>query len=189
MIEEYNRILKGTLTQKRYEHCVNVSKKSVYLAKKYGADIKKAEIAGLLHDITKETEKEEQLKIINAANMELSPIEMKNTKLWHAVSGAAYLKSILNINDQDMLNAVMYHTTGRAGMSKLEKVVFLADLISDERDFDGIENIRNIAEKSLDGAVCMAAISSIVNLLDKKYLIASNTLNAYNDTVEALVNL
>ncbi len=185
MVEKYNNILKRRLSQKRYEHCVNVSKKSIYLAKKYGADIKKAEIAGLLHDITKETEMEEQLKILEQAKMKLTEEELKNKNLWHAVSGKAYLKTILGINDEDILNAVRYHTTGRAGMSKLEKVVFVADLTSDERDFEGVEKIRSIAEKSLDAAVAF----SIINLLNKKYVIASNSWSAYNDTVEALVDL
>lgn len=186
MIEEYKRILKSKLTQKRYEHCLNVSKKAVYLAKKYGADVNKAKIAGLLHDITKQTDDNEQLKIIDNAGMKLNPIEFNNKKLWHAVSGSAYLKTELNIKDNDILNAVLYHTTGRASMSLLEKIVFLADLISDERDFEEVYVIRDIAERNLNEAVCVAAAFSIKLLISKKTVIAPNTLDAYNDNVKFL---
>lgn len=186
MIEEYKRILKSKLTQKRYDHCINVSKKAVYLAKKYGADVNKAEVAGLLHDITKQTDDEEQLRVIANAGMKLNPVEMANKKLWHAVSGSAYLKTVLNIEDNDILNAVLYHTTGRASMSLLEKIVFLADLISDERDFEEVYAIRDLAEKDLNKAVCVAAAFSIKFLISKNVVIASNTLEAYNDNVKFL---
>lgn len=82
---------------------------------------KKAEIAGLLHDITKQTDETEQLQLISDAKMKLSALEFDNKKLWHAFSGAAYLKTKLNIDDEEILNAVKFHTTGRAEMSLLEK--------------------------------------------------------------------
>lgn len=186
MIEVYKKTLKDRLNSERYEHCINVSKKAVYLAQTYDEDNNKAEIAGLLHDITKQTSEEEQLQLISDAGMELSQMEKENKKLWHAVSGTAYLKTKLNIRDEDILNAVKYHTTGRAGMSKLEKIIFLADLISDERNFDGVEKIRAIAKESLDKAVCVASIYSIDFLIKKKVPIAVNTIDAYNDTVKFL---
>lgn len=184
MLGLYKKLLKEKLTEKRYIHSINVSKKAVYLAKKYGADEKKAEIAGLLHDITKQTDEEEQLKFISRAKLELSDIEFKNKKLWHAVSGAAYLKVELNIKDEEILNAIRFHTTGRAGMSLLEKVIFVADMISEERNFPGVEEARNIAEKNLEKAVCFTSILSIEFLIEKKLAIAPNTLEAYNDTVK-----
>ena len=106
MLDMYNEVLKKNLTEKRYNHSVNVSKKAIYLAKKYGADVKKAEIAGLLHDITKQTDETEQLQLISDAKMKLSALEFDNKKLWHAFSGAAYLKTKLNIDDEEILNNV-----------------------------------------------------------------------------------
>ena len=119
MLDVYNKILKEKLTEKRYNHSVNVSKKAVYLARKYGADVKKAEIAGLLHDITKQTDEPEQLQLVSDAGLKLSELEFESKKLWHALSGAAYLKTKLKIEDEEILNAVKFHTTGRAGMSLL----------------------------------------------------------------------
>ena len=185
MLDVYNKILKEKLTEKRYNHSVNVSKKAVYLARKYGADVKKAEIAGLLHDITKQTDEQEQLQIISDAGMKLSQLEFESKKLWHALSGAAYLKTKLKIEDEEILNAVKFHTTGRAGMSLLEKVVFVADMISEDRTFFEAEKVRKTAEESLDKAVCLTAVLSIEWLTEKMAKIAPNTLAAYNDTVKS----
>lgn len=184
MFKIYDEILKQKLTEKRYNHSVNVARKAVYLAQKYGADIKKAEIAGLLHDITKQTDDDEQLELISEANMKLSDLEFENKKLWHAVSGAAYLKTQLKIDDDDILNAVKFHTTGRAGMSLLEKVVFVADMISEDRMFEEAEKLREFADESIDKAVCFATILSIGRLTEKFSTIAPGTLEAYNDTVK-----
>lgn len=185
MLDIYHKILKQNLTEKRYTHCVNVAQKAVYLAKRYGADVNKAEIAGLLHDVTKQMKDELQLKIISDAGTQLSPIEIKNKKLWHAVSGSAYLKVKLGIDDKEILNAVRFHTTGRAKMSLLEKIIFVADMISNDRNFAGVNVAREIAKKNLDKAVCLTSILSIEWLMEKKAIIAPNTLDAYNDTVKS----
>ena len=161
-----------------------MSKKAIYLAHKYGADVKKAEIAGLLHDVTKQTDEHEQLRLISEAGMELSALELKNKKLWHAVSGCAYLKIRLNIDDEEILNAVKFHTTGRAGMSRLEKVIFVADMISDDRTSEESKKVKVVAEENLDKAVCLTSIFCIEWLIDKMTTIAPNTLAAYNDTVK-----
>lgn len=184
MLDLYNKILREKLTEKRYNHSVNVSKKAVYLANKYGADVKKAQIAGLLHDITKQTDEQEQLQLISEVGVELSPLEFENKKLWHALSGAAYLKNRLNIEDEDILNSVKFHTTGRSGMSLLEKIIFVADMISADRTFVEAEKVRKMAEENLDKAVCLTAALSIEFLMEKMAVIAPNTLAVYNDTVK-----
>ena len=189
MLDMYNEVLKKNLTEKRYNHSVNVSKKAIYLAKKYGADVKKAEIAGLLHDITKQTEETEQLQLISDAEMKLSALEFDNKKLWHALSGAAYLKTKLNIDDEEILNAVKFHTTGRSEMSLLEKIVLVADMISDDRTSAESVKVKKIAEESLDKAVCLTARFSIELLMEKEMTIAPNTLAAYNDTVKNFLKI
>ena len=112
-----------------------------------------------------------------------SDLELENKKLWHAVSGAAFLKINFNIQDEDILNAVRFHTTGRAGMSLLEKVVFVADMISDDRTFEEADKVRKIADESLDKAVCLSSVLSIDFLIKKLVKISPSTLDAYNDTV------
>ena len=185
MLEMYHRILKQNLSEKRYTHCVNVAKKAVYLAKKYGADVDKAELAGLLHDITKQMDNDLQLKIISDAGMRLSPIEFKNKNLWHAVSGTAYLKVKLGVDDEEILNAVRFHTTGRAGMSLLEKIVFVADIISEDRTSAEAKKIRVVVEESLDRAVCLASIALLETLMSRVLIIDPNTLAAYNDNIKS----
>ena len=105
------------LTQKRFEHSLNVSEEAVKLAKKYGADTEKAELAGLLHDILKDTPPEKQLKILADFGIIMSDVELSAKKFWHAISGAVYIKHVLHIEDEDVYNAVRYHTTGRKNMT------------------------------------------------------------------------
>lgn len=183
-MEHYKKILRERLTEKRYEHSLKVAEKAVYLARKYGADVEKAELAGLLHDITKQTDTQEQLKLLDEAGIKLTEMELANEKLWHAISGAAYLKTVLKIEDKDILNAVRYHTTGRVGMSLLEKIIFLADMISDDRIFDGVDEARALAEENLEMALCLSAKLSIEWLLAKRAAIAPDTLGLYNETVK-----
>ena len=129
-IAEYKKIIKSMMSENRYNHCVNVSKEAVKLAKRYGGDEEKAAIAGILHDITKEMPKEEQLQIMLDSGIILDDIQKNAPKLWHGISGSVYIKNHLDIDDEDILNAVCYHTTGRAGMSLLEKIIFVADFTS-----------------------------------------------------------
>ena len=101
--EAYMKILKNTLSSRRFYHSLCVSQSAKKLAERYNQDIEKAEIAGLLHDITKQTDDEEQLRVIANAGMKLNSVEMANKKLWHAVSGSAYLKTVLNIFWKEIL--------------------------------------------------------------------------------------
>lgn len=185
MLEEYYKVLRARMNDKRYNHSLNVAKEAAYLAQKYGADVKKAEFAGLLHDITKQTDEIEQLQLISDAGLWLPALELENKKLWHAVSGMAFLKTRLNIEDEDILNAVRYHTTGRARMSLLEKVVFVADITTADRTSPEAKEIRKVVEEDLDKAVCLTALASMEWLTQRKAVVAPNTLAAYNDNVKA----
>ena len=101
----------------------------------------------------------------------------------HAFAGGLYVKRELKLSDE-ISDAVMYHTTGRAGMSLMEKIVFLADLISEERDFDGVEKLRDLAEKDLDAACLEALGINIRHIVDKGFFIIGYTIDAYNWFVE-----
>lgn len=120
-IDDYKRLIKSRMGEKRYIHSLNVAKEAVRLAKLYGADVKKAEVAGLLHDVTKETPPQEQLKLIKASGIILSEVQKVSPKLWHAISGAAYIRMQLSVTDPDIVSAIRFHTTGRAQMSLLER--------------------------------------------------------------------
>lgn len=182
-VKEYEKIIRARLKDARFKHSKNVAKEAVRLAKKYGADPEKAEIAGILHDVTKETSQEEQLEFIQKAGIELTSLEANSPKLWHAISGSGYIKVELGITDEDILNAVRYHTTARGGMSLLEKVIFIADFTSEERNYDGVDEIRKAADVSLEAAMLEGLSFSIEDLAHRRLSIARDTLDAYNEVV------
>jgi len=169
------------LSEFRRIHSLNVSAEAVRLAEKYGADVEKARLAGLLHDVTKETSPEEQLKLIQNGGIMLTESQRRSPKLWHAISGACYIRDVLGIADEDVFNAVRYHTTARAGMSKLEKVIFLADFTSAERNYPDIDVIRRYAEVSLEDGMIYGIRSTLSRLLERSALISPDALAAYNE--------
>ena len=169
------------LSEFRRIHSLNVSVEAVRLAGKYGADVEKARLAGLLHDVTKETSPEEQLKFIEKGGIMLTESQRRSPKLWHAISGACYVRDVLGIDDADIFNAIRFHTTARAGMSKLEKVIFLADFTSAERDYPDIDVIRRYAESSLEEGMLYGIRFTLERLLDRSALISPDALSAYNE--------
>lgn len=177
---KYKKIISECMSEKRYIHSVNVAKKAVELAKIYGANEEKAAIAGIVHDITKEMANDEQLDIIKSSGAELDAVEKVTKKLWHSISGAIYIRQTLGIEDEDIINAVRYHTTGRSGMSLLEKVIFVADFISDERDYEGVEYMKKAVKEGLEEAVFCGSKFSIKSLLKSDLCVHHNTVMAYN---------
>lgn len=182
-IDSYKKIIKSRMSDYRYKHSVNVAKEAVRLAKKYGADEEKAAIAGILHDITKENTKEEQLQIMTDGGIILDDVQKISSKLWHGISGSVYMRDKLDITDEDILNAVKYHTTGRAGMSVLEKVIFVADFTSEERDYSGIRTIRKKANKSLEEAMLYGLQFTLKDLSKRALIIHPDALACYNEIV------
>lgn len=177
----YEDIISQRMKVPRLKHSKNVAKEAVRLARKYGADIEKAELAGILHDATKETGEKEQMALIAKAGIVLTDMERESPKLWHAISGSAYIQVVLGIDDEEVIDAVRYHTTGRAGMTLLDKVIFVADFISADRDYDGVDRMRKIADKGLDEAVLEGMAFTIADLAQRKITIAPDTFAGYNE--------
>lgn len=182
-IEQYKELLKSRLSDYRYHHSLCVADSAVELAKRYGADCDKALVAGLLHDITKEASAEEHSELFRLAGVKLTELERVNHKLWHAMSGAAYMKEKLNITDEEILDAVRYHTTARAGMSLLEKVIYIADFISADRDYDDVDIVRKLAEKSIEDTMFYTQRYSINELVFKGGCIHPDSVACYNEIV------
>ncbi len=181
--ERFDKVLKSRMGEKRYIHSQNVAAEAQRLAKKYGADVKKAKLAGMLHDITKETPGSEQLAIIENSAIALNNVEILSPKLWHAIAGAAFVRDIMKIDDEDVFNSIRYHTSGRAKMSLLEKCVFIADFIGAERNYDGVDEMRALANKSLEEAMEYGLSFSIADLAKRKLAIDPNSLACYNEIV------
>lgn len=150
-VPDFEAKLKTMLTPERFLHSLGVRDMAKELAKIFGADIKKAEIAGLLHDNAKNME--DIYGRCADLEVELDEIERENPKLVHAKLGAETAKCIFGITDRDIINAIKWHTVGKPDMSLLEKIVFVADLAERGRRFPDIEKIREIARQDLDRAV------------------------------------
>lgn len=170
-----------SLSEFRRIHSLNVAEEAVRYAKKYGGDVEKARLAGLLHDVTKETPGEIQLQIIEKGGIILSELERRSPKLWHAISGACYVRDVLGIDDEDVFNAIRFHTTARAGMSQLERLIFLADFTSAERNYPDIDVIREHAEHSIEDGMLYGIKYTITRLAGRGDLISPDALAAYND--------
>lgn len=186
--DDYRELIRSRMSERRYVHSLNVAKEAVRLANRYGADPKKAETAGLLHDVTKETPADEQLKIIEASGIILSEVQRVSPKLWHAISGAAFIKMELSVVDPEIVSAIRFHTTGRAQMSILEKVIFVADFTGEERDYDGVELMRKKSNESLEEAMLFGLSFSISDLAKRCLTIDPNTLAAYNQILLNRIN-
>ena len=180
VMKDYKQIIRKRLGDYRYQHSVNVSKCAVQLAEKYGADPEKAQIAGILHDVTKETPYPEQLQMMEGYGILLNDVEQAAPKLWHAISGAGFIQHEMGIDDPDILNAVRYHTTARKNMTVLEKVIYIADFISEERDYSGVEEMRKAAKESLEKVMLEGLSFSLCDLSRRKMLIHPDTFEAYN---------
>ena len=174
--EQYAEILRGRLTPKRYRHSLAVAEQAVHLAELYGADPDKAYTAGLLHDILKDTDGDSQLQIFKSFDILLDAVEKNAPKLWHAHAGAVFLEHILGIDDADILAAVRYHTTGRAGMSRLEEVLYLADFTSADRDYPDVDVLREITERDKDAAMLYALEYTVEDLRENGREVHPDTL-------------
>ncbi len=181
--DRFDKVLKARMGEKRYIHSINVAVEAQRLAKKYGADVEKAKLAGVLHDITKETPSQEQYNIINKCGIKLNFVESSSPKLWHAIAGAGFARDIIGIDDEDVFNAIRYHTSGRANMSVLEKCVFIADFTGAERDYDGVNEMRALAEKSLEEAMAFGLSFSLSDLAKRRLAIDPNSVACYNEIV------
>ena len=175
--------IRRRLSPKRYRHSVNVAKAAAALAKRYGADPARAELAGILHDITKETETAVQLQIIRDFGIILNVVEQSSYKLLHAISAFCLVQETFGLQDEQVLGAIRYHTTARAAMPLLEKVVYVADFISDDRDYQGVEVMRRRAEESLEAAMFEGLAYTIRDLAGRGLPIHLNTVEAFNDIV------
>jgi nicotinate-nucleotide adenylyltransferase len=150
----------------------------------YGGNIDKAYLAGLLHDITKNFSRDQHLKIIEEFDIILSDIEKNSQKLWHAITGSVYAKKFLKIDDPEIVSAIRYHTTAKENMSHLEKILYLADFTSADRNYPDVDVMRKLVDCDMDSAM-LYALEYTVNDLHKNGLaVHPDTLMAYSEYKE-----
>lgn len=180
---EFLEEIKKRLNPDRLYHSLNVADEAKKLAKHYGADEQKAFTAGLLHDILKNTPDSELLQYFERNGIMLTETERASRKTWHAMAGADFLRRKLHVTDEDILSAVRWHTTGRAGMTLLDKVLFIADFISADRDYPGVERMREKAYVSLEDAMLEGLQFTINELVENAWPVHEDSIRAYNELV------
>lgn len=163
--------------QKRRAHAQGVSDTAVLLAEKYGADPIDAARAGILHDITKALTPEQQRALVDHWALPVSEFEYEQAKLLHAKTGAAAARRIFGENEA-VISAIRYHTTGRAGMSLLEKIIYIADYMEPNRDFPGVDRLRAAVWRDLDEGVLLGIDMTLAQLAEKGQIACEDSLAA-----------
>lgn len=172
--------VRDKLGEYRYKHTLNVLEIGLKLARTYNIPKEKVQIAALLHDYEKEISLEKAKELLLEHGVFIEDQSMINIDLIHGELASFIAKADFGIEDKDILNAIKYHTTGRAEMSVLEKIIYLADLIEPSRNIDKLNQIREMAYIDLDKAVLMAMDNTIEYLISRGSLINIDTINARN---------
>lgn len=164
------------LSPKRWVHTIGVVKTARALAKRWGADEEKAEFAAYAHDLGKEFTTEKNAEYIN--QYQLPKKYLDYPEVTHGHIAAAILQNEYGVFDEDILNAVRYHSTGRADMSLLEKIIYLADLTEVGRTYRGVEEIRELTFQDLDDA-CILAFQEVIKFVEGQGVsVEEDTINA-----------
>ena len=179
-LEDIRSKLKLNITPNRYKHSENVMEVAVKLAKKYGVNVNKAAIAGILHDCARSKSEKELYELCDKFGIELDEIKRRQPALLHGYVGEFIAKIDYGIEDKEILNAIRVHTTGKENMSIFEKIILIADYIEPERNFPGVEVIRELAYKDIDNSIVQAFDTTIKYIIKVGGLIHPDTIKARN---------
>lgn len=183
-LEKCRKKIEERIGKRRMEHTLRVVETAQKLAKHYGVDLEKAKIAAFFHDCAKIRDQEKLFQTSDKYGLSLSKEMRAAPQIIHSYLGAIIAEKEYNVQEEDILNAIRYHTTGREHMSDLEKIIFLADYIEPGRDFPGVEKARELAAKDLDEAMSYCLTHTISFLLENNGVIALDTVKARNYLLE-----
>jgi predicted HD superfamily hydrolase involved in NAD metabolism len=178
---ERKALLKASLPTKRYEHSIAVYKTAKEIAKTCGVDVEKAKLAGLLHDCGREIPTKDFIEKIKEVGIKADIVEINQPILLHDKLGVYYAEHKYDVHDKEILDAILYHTTGAPHMSKLAMVIYLADILEPARDYPGVDDLRKLVTQDLEQTLFQAYIQTIKFLLDGKQLVHPNCIEAYNE--------
>lgn len=172
--------LENKLSKKRLKHSIGTMRAAEMLAKRYGANIEKAKMAGVLHDYAKELSDDEMLKYANEFSV-LSGIKLgEPLNILHGSVGAKLVSKRYDILDEEILSAITWHTIGKPNMSLLDKIVYVSDLIEENRKFPDVDFYRELAFNNLEKSLIYSFDFAIKHLMKKNMLINKNTIEARN---------
>ena len=176
-ISQLRPVALSYLKHKRIPHVLGTEQEAIRLAERYGADVEKARVAALLHDCTKKLDMDAQLALCDHYGIELDELERVSLKLLHSKTGAALARDVFGV-DEEIYNAIWWHTTGHAGMTLLEKIIYLADYIEPSRDFPGVDKLRQVCYKDLNEGLCLGLEMTIREMTDMGNPVHRATLEA-----------
>lgn len=181
LIVQIREQMKKELLPDRYEHTLGVAYTAACMGMVYNEDPLKCELAGLLHDCAKNMSEEELISACRTAGIRLSREELLSPKIIHSIYGAYLVKARYGIDDEDIINAVRYHTTGRPSMSTLEKIIFISDFIEPLRTKAGcLKDARKLAFKDIDRCMHLILVDTFEFLNSAGKHVEKNTVDAYN---------
>jgi predicted HD superfamily hydrolase involved in NAD metabolism len=182
--EEMKIKLKDSITKKRFIHSLNVMELAAELAAAHGIDQEKAAIAGLLHDCAKNIEADESLRLCEEFQIDIIDVERLQPKLLHGKVGAVLATKEYGVDDEEILDAIRHHTLGRENMTTMDKIVFIADYVEPGRNFEGIEELRELAFTDLDKTMVISLDNIIKHIITKEVLIHPVAILARNDLIK-----
>lgn len=181
---DIKRKLESRLRPRLYNHSIATGEIAEKIAKIYNADEKKAFLAGILHDVAKDMSKKELLVYAKSRGMRIDAIQEKQAGLLHGAVGAYIIKNEFEINDDEILHAIEIHSTGSKNMSLLDKIIYLSDSAEPNRDYDGVEMIRDlIFHGELDNALIEAMRIKLIYVIEKKVMLHLDSIEAWNEMV------
>lgn len=178
-------MIEQQLPKGRYEHSLRVAETAIDLAARYHAPKEKVELAALLHDYAKNHTIDELKRWIENSDLPKDLLDY-HSELWHGPVGALILERDYGVTDTDILSAIDCHTTGKVHMSKIDKIIFVADYVEPGRDFPGLNEVRDAAVSNLDQAAWLVSRNTIQYLMDKRSTIYPDSFYAYNDLTQKL---
>ena len=181
-VDEMRRELQKRLKKSRFVHSIGVADTAVKLAKKFPVDTEKAYIAGLLHDCARQYENSELPEQAIKRNIKIGEIEKAVPLLLHAYIGAKMISEIYEVDDAEISQAIYRHTVGAKNMTDLDKIIYFADMIEPNRNYPGVDKLRNLAKTSnnLDEIILTALNESIIFVAQKNSLLHPDTIDARN---------
>ena len=180
--EEMRALLEKSLKPSRYQHSLGVAETAVFLARRFGVDEEQAQVAGLLHDCAREFRNEDLIAEAEKRLIMVGNIERQMPLLLHAYVGSRLVTEKYGVSDHAIEQAIWRHTVGGAKMTKLDKIIWFADMIEPNRDYPGVEELRSLAKTAaLDDMVLAGLTQSITFVLQKGGLIHPDTVIARNE--------
>ncbi|MDU4961911.1 MAG: bis(5'-nucleosyl)-tetraphosphatase (symmetrical) YqeK [Sporomusaceae bacterium] len=180
-LQQIRQNLKTRLSARRFEHTIGVSETAAHLAGRYGADVDKARLAGLLHDCAREMPRNTLLRTAEAFGIVVGRIERRELALLHAPIGAHLAQTVYGVSDREIIDAIASHTVGGPNLSLLSMIVYLADYIEPTRSFPGVDKLRSLAANDLNAAMLESYDHSINYIISRGGLIHPATVEGRNE--------